>query len=323
MKTVLVFSCLWLLSVLSLTADPFELQLWPGGAPGSENSKLEETVRITQVEINGRQAESRWIQGTKDPSITLFLPEETKANGAAVLVCPGGGFNGMEFDKEGTEIALWLQAHGIAGVVLKYRLPDEASGIYVRNGALLDAQRAIRLMRYQGHEWGIDPQRIGVTGFSAGGYLTSAVGTLSDPGNPDADDPIDAMSCRPNFIAPIYPLVSLRALSEAQIRVLNKVVGPEPTEALIRAYSIDEQVTEVNPPTFIVQAHDDYLSTENSIRLYSALKKANVSVEMHIFSRGGHGFGMRTDRPGTVASKWPELWLEWMEDSGFLASKMD
>lgn len=320
MKILFEVLSVWLFSVILAGADSFELRLWETGAPGSENSRLEETVRTDEIELNGKKAKSRWIQSVSDPTIMVFLPEKGNHSGVAVLICPGGGFNGQEFDKEGTEIALWLNDHGIAGIVLKYRLPDPASGIFVRNGAILDVQRTIRLLRHRSEEWGIDRGRIGVTGFSAGGYLTCAAGTLFDEGDADANDPVDRLSCRPDFIAPIYPLVSLSAVSGRQAAVIEKVVGPDPSEDLVKAYSLDLQVKKDTPPSFIVQAHDDYLSTENSIRFYSALKKAGVSAEMHIYARGGHGFGIRHDRPGIVSTKWPELWLEWMEDSGILSA---
>jgi acetyl esterase/lipase len=303
---------------LPLGGEFFELRLWPNGAPGSENSSLVETVRVNEIEVAGKMVKSRWIQKVSDPTISVFLPEPGQRTGTAVMICPGGGFNGLEFDKEGTEIAHWLNKQGIVGIVLKYRLPDEEAGIYVYNGALPDAQRAIRIIRSRATEWGIDPQRIGVTGFSAGGYLAAAIGTFFDNGKYNTKDPVERMGCRPDFIAPIYPLVSLRVPFDNLAGEINRILGPDATEQRINEFSIDKQVTENNPPAFMVQAHDDYLPSDNSILLYSSLKQANVSVEMHIYSVGGHGFAMREGWPGEVGTSWPPLWLAWMRTSGFL-----
>ncbi|MCB1121835.1 MAG: alpha/beta hydrolase [Verrucomicrobiae bacterium] len=314
--SLMVF-CLSCLATVS-TAKEFELVIWPDGAPGSQGTTMTETVRTNEIQIEGKPAVSRWIQGVTQPTLTVFLPEETQANGAAVMVCPGGGFNGLEFDKEGTEIARWLANHGIAGLVLKYRLPDPDQGIHVLNGALVDAKRAIKLIRQHATEWGIDANRIGVTGFSAGGYMAAAVATLVSPADPKTSDPVELFSSRPDFVAPVYPLISPKTLGERFQSMVSRLVGPEATTAQLERACLDEQVNADTPPVFMVLAHDDYLPPENSLLFYAALKKAGVSAELHIFARGGHGFAMRPDQPGTAVQYWPDLWLDWMKDQGFL-----
>lgn len=303
---------------LPVLGEPVEIVLWPNGAPGSESSSMEETVRVDEKNVNGEWLKSRWIQGVTNPTLSVFFPELEKRKGAAVLVCPGGGFAGLEFDKEGTEIARWLQGNGIVGVVLKYRLPDPESNIYFRKGALADAKRAIRFIRSKRDEWGIDSQRIGVVGFSAGGFLTAATGTLFDDGDPQAADSVERIGCRPDFIAPIYPLISLSTLSGRLAKVTDRILGPNSSQSDREALSLDTRVSEQTPPAFIVQAHDDYLSSRNSILFYEALKRENVLAEIHIYSEGGHGFGIRENVPGSVGSRWPQQWLMWMENRGFL-----
>ena len=315
----LIFLCV--LSASRLSGESFEMHLWEGGAPGSERSTLEETIRIDHTKVGDDRIVSRWVENVSDPTITVWLPEEENRTGVAVLICPGGGFVGQELDMEGTEIAELLNEHGVAGIVLKYRLPDPSSGIYVYNGSILDAQRAIRIIRHHAEKWEIDRDKIGVAGFSAGGYLAAATGTMFDYGNPESSDPVERLSSRPSFISPVYPLISLKVLNDRQMGVIQSVLGPDATEVQIDAYSLDEQVTAETPPTFLIHAHDDHLSSENSVRFYAALKQFGVPVELHVFARGGHGFGIRSDRPGIIARKWPELWLDWMQDSGFLLAE--
>jgi len=177
-------------------------------------------------------------------------------------------------------------------------------------------QRAIRMVRHNAGKWNIDPKRIGVMGFSAGGYLAAAAGALFDQGNPNANDPISRVSCRPDFIAPIYPLVSLELQSNRRAGLLERMLGRNLNDKLISEYSLETRVTSQTPPTFLVHAHDDGLSVEHSIRLYLALRKADVPAELHVYSKGGHGFGMR--QRSQPVSTWRQRWLEWMRAEGFL-----
>jgi acetyl esterase/lipase len=256
------------------------------------------------------------MRGVTEPALTVYLPDPQKATGIAVVVCPGGGFSHLAIDKEGHDVARWLQSRGIAGAVVKYRLPDPAMKLYVPSGSIPDMQRAIRMVRYNADRWNIDPERIGVMGFSAGGYLAAAAGTLFEEGDRDADDPIRRISCRPDFIAPVYPLISLELQGSRSVGLLERMLGKDLNDKLITEYSFDTRVTSQTPPTFLVHAHDDGLSVEHSVRFYLALRRAEVPAELHVYSKGGHGFGMR--QRGQPVSAWRERWLDWMRIEGFL-----
>lgn len=298
-------------------ADGFEVPIWPGTAPGSAQSTVKEEYRSRPVTDGTDVAIDRSVRGVTKPTLTLYLPSPGRAAGAAVVVCPGGGFSHLAIDKEGHDVARWLRSHGIAGAVLKYRLPDPTVGLYVPNGSIPDMQRAIRILRSNAEKWNIDPQRIGVTGFSAGGYMAAAAGTLFDEGDADADDPIRRVSCRPDFIAPIYPLISLELQAERSPNLAPRMLGRDVKDKMIAHYSLDTRVSPRTPPTFLVHAHDDGLSVEHSVRFYLALRQAGVGAELHVYSEGGHGFGMR--QRGRPVSAWRDRWLEWMRAEGFLS----
>lgn len=309
--------CLLLFSAGRVPAeDVFELPIWPGVAPGSAESTLEEEYRDRPITDGTDVAQDRHVSGVTEPTLTVYLPDNDQATGTLVVICPGGGFSILAIDKEGHDVARWLQSQGIAGAVVKYRLPDPEVGVFVHNGSIPDVQRAIRIVRSRAEEWNVDPEKIGVTGFSAGGYLTAAMGTLHDEGDPQADDPIDRQSCRPDFIAPIYPLVSLEIEREGRRAIVERILGSNVTDETISEYSLDAQVTADTPPTFLVHAHDDGLSVEHSVRFYLALRDAGVPAEMHVFSQGGHGYGIR--QRGLPVSSWADRWLEWMRAEGFV-----
>ena len=206
------------------------------------------------------------------------------------MICPGGGHRVLAIDHEGYEVAHWLASQGVAGFVLKYRLANEEGSSYkVDVHALADVRRAIRLVRSRAKEWGVDPHRVGLMGFSAGGELAILAGTKFEAGQPDASDPIDRLSSRPDFLMPIYP-------------------GFRGTEF---------HVTKETPPTFMAVADNDKRCAGICVRFYQALVKAGVSAELHIYARGGHGFGMH-DRPMPVTS-WTARLKDWLDDSGFTA----
>jgi len=298
------------------TSDGFEIPLWSGMAPGSAKSTLKEEYRNRPVTDGTHVACDRSVRGVTKPILTVYLPTQQKATGTAVVICPGGGFSHLAIDKEGHDVARWLQSHGIVGAVVKYRLPDPDVGIHVPNGSIPDMQRAIRIVRYNAGKWNINPGRIGVMGFSAGGYMAAAAGTLFDEGDPDAGDPIRRVTCRPDFIVPVYPLISLELQGKQSAGLMERMLGRNFNDKSIREYSLDTRVTSQTPPTFLVHAHDDGLSVEHSIRFYLALRKAKVPAELHVYSKGGHGFGMR--QRGRPVSTWRERWLEWMKAEGFL-----
>ena len=296
--------------------DEFEMSIWSGTAPGSTGSTLKEEDRDRPVTDGTDVTRDRSVSGVTRPSLTVYLPTRQEATEVAVVICPGGGFSHLAIDKKGHDVARWLQSHGIAGVVVKYRLPDPAVGLYVSNGSIPDMQRAIRVVRHNAGTWNIDPRRIGVMGFSAGGYMAAAAGTLFDKGDPDANDPIRRTSCRPDFIVPVYPLISLELQGKRFARLIEPMLGPHVNDKLVRDYSLDTRVTPKTPPAFLVHAHDDGLSVEHSILFYLALRKVEVPAELHVYSKGGHGFGMR--QRGKPVSAWRERWIEWMKAEGFL-----
>lgn len=288
-------------------AESFEMPVWPDGPPGGLKSTMQEQAN---ERVTGDQRD-RSLTGVTEATLTVYLPDTAAVPSPVVLVCPGGGFTHLAIDKEGHDIARWLNENGIAGVVLKYRLPDPDAGIYVRNGAVEDMHRALRIIRHRAAEWKIDPGKVGVMGFSAGGYLTALSGVLFDAGDAASADPVARQSCRPDFITPVYPLVSLVAHVKASPERVARMLGPDPAPDLVAQYSPETRVTDATPPAFIVQAHDDNLSSENSIAYYLALHEAGVSAELHIYAAGGHGFGIRkTELP---VATWPARWLEWFQ----------
>ena len=275
---------LLLLPSLAIADESQVVPLWPGGAPGHEGENVKEKV----VESGKGQRHDRRVSSIHEPSLTVFLPPKEKATGAAVVICPGGGHRVLAIDHEGYEVAHWLASQGVAGFVLKYRLANEEGSTYkVDVHALADARRAVRLVRARAKEWGVDPGRVGLMGFSAGGELAILAGTKFDAGRPDASDPIDRLGSRPDFLMPIYP-------------------GFRGT---------DFNVTKETPPTFLAVADNDKRCAAICVRFYQELVKAGVSGELHIYARGGHGFGMH-DRPMPVTS-WTARLKDWLADSGY------
>ena len=270
-----------LLSGLALAAERgAEIRLWPNGAPGSEGETAPEVF-----EGSDHPELPKRFTAVHYPSIYVFLPPAAKANGAAVVVAPGGGHSQLVIDKEGYEIADWLNANGIAAFVLKYRLARAQGSHYTVAGtALADAARAMRLVRSRAKEWSVDPARIGFMGFSAGGEVAALIETRFDAGNEGASDPIDRASSRPDFAIVVYP-----GFRPGTITV--------PKDA---------------PPTFLVCADDDRSHVVTTVNLYLDLEKQGVSSEIHIYAGGGHGFGMR--RPQMPVATWPERLKEWMVD---------
>ena len=275
-----------LLPAVGFAADePPVIPLWPSGAPGSEG-KTDPEVVVEQAKGGGHD---RRVSRIHHPSLTVYLPPRDKATGAAVVICPGGAHRFLAIDHEGHEVARWLNSIGVAGFVLKYRLArTEGAGYKVEVHALQDAQRAIRLVRSRAGGWGIDPKRVGLMGFSAGGEVTALAGTRFEPGSEAASDPIDRLSSRPDFLVLVYP-------------------GGRPESF---------NVTKETPPAFLIVADDDRISAARTSATYAALKKAGVSAELHIYARGGHGFGMR-NRPVPV-SQWTNRLQDWMADRGLL-----
>ncbi len=271
------------------------LKLWPDGAPGdNECPQPEETF------------EGKRVRFVSEPTLTVYLPEADKNSGAAIVICPGGGYWIEAMDHEGYDYAAFLQEKGVAGIVLKYRLPYGHHEI-----PLLDAQQAIRLVRSNAKEWGIDPAKIGVSGFSAGGHLASTTATHFNPENIWEKNPLANISCRPDFAVLIYPVVTMNE-QWGHMGSRENLLGKTHDLKLINYYSNELQVTSQTPPTFIILADDDTgVLPQNSIEYYSALKRNGVPAEMHIFNEGGHGFGMY--KKGKAHDNWPEILVVWMK----------
>jgi acetyl esterase/lipase len=261
-----------------------EMRLWPHDAPGSEGETAQE---VSQPSDNPKLPKRFTV--VHYPSIYVFLPPRDKANGMAVVIAPGGGHSQLVIDKEGWDIADWLNQNGIAGIVVKYRLARAANSRYtVAGNALPDAARAMRTVRYHAREWGIDPDRIGFAGFSAGGEVAALIETRFDAGNDSAPDPIERVRSRPDFAIVVYP-----GFRPGTITV--------PKDA---------------PPTFLVCADNDPSHVVTTVNLYLDLQKQGVSSEMHIYAAGGHGFGMKAT--GLPVARWPDRLKEWMADRKFL-----
>jgi len=269
--------------------------LWPEGAPGAKGTE----------------------DGDK-PSLTIYLPPKEKATGAAVVICPGGGYGFLAMDHEGHQVAQWLNSLGGAGFILKYRHRNSGAG-YGHPAPLNDAQRAVSMVRSRAKEWNVNPDRIGILGFSAGGHLASTAGTHFHKGKPDAKDSVDRVSCRPDFMVLIYPVISLVEWCTHSGSRRN-LLGDNPDEKLVENLSNERQVTPETPPTFLVHTYEDTgVPAENSIYFYLALRKAKVPAEMHLYQKGQHGFGLGQNH-GAVSS-WPLRCADWMRGLGLLDKK--
>lgn len=269
--------------------DPQTLPLWEGATPGALGSAAEDI-----------------------PTLTIYMPPNTAGPMTAVIVAPGGGYRALSMSKEGRIPATYLNALGIAAFVLKYRLGPK----YHHPIELGDIQRAIRLVRSRAVEWHLDPARIGVLGFSAGGHLASTASTLFDRGNAAAADPLDRASSRPDFAILAYPVITLTEAWTHQGSKTN-LLGEKPDPQLARSLSTETRVTADTPPTFLFHTNaDTTVPVENSVSYFLALRKAGVPAEMHIFKDGAHGAGMPMQDP--ALSEWPKVLANWLRASGFL-----
>ena len=264
---------------------------------------------------NGPAPLSHGNAPTDIPTLTPFLPKDGTKPRSAVVLCPGGGYEFLSMDWEGYNEARWFNEHGVAAFVLAYRLPKNG---YPHPAPLLDAQRAIRLVRSRAAEWKIDPAKIGVMGFSAGGHLASTLETHFDAGDPNAADPVDRVSCRPDFAVLVYAVISMMD-SITHPGSKAGLLGPHPDPKLVESLSNQTQVTPQTPPTLLIAVDDDTtVPVENSRLMFAALKKAGVPTAFQEYPTGGHGFGM-----GHVPDKGPKGWLDhmyaWLKAQGFVS----
>jgi acetyl esterase/lipase len=268
------------------------IRLWSGDAPG--------TLGSADVDI---------------PTLTPYLASPDKASGAAFVVCPGGGYQHLAIEKEGITAARWLNSIGIHAFILKYRLGPK----YHHPVEMHDVQRAIRLVRARAKDWKIDPHRVGVMGFSAGGHLASTAATHFDAGQPEASDPIDHQSCRPDLAILVYPVITMGQPSTHRGSQRN-LLGDDPDPKLLELLSNDKQVTPQTPPCFLVHGSDDkVVPVENSLAFVSACHMNKVPVELHIFEHGPHGFALGGNDP--TLSTWPALAARWLGDHKFTRPK--
>lgn len=282
-----------------LQAQNEVVPLWSKQIPGAINSneyKEVEDIKNGAVEFYSK---------VTTPTLTVFLPE--KPNGTAVVICPGGGYTNLYVEGEGYKVAKWFNSIGIAAFVLKYRLPSDEIMKDKTIGPLQDAQESIRFIRRNASKWGINTQKVGVIGFSAGGHLAS---TLSTHYNDEVYKVTDSISARPDFSILIYPVISMEEkITHKGSR--NRLLGTSPSEALIDKYSNEKQIDSLTPPTFIIHAIDDKsVPVENSIHYFLALKEKGVPSEIHLYQNGKHGFGL--GREGTSSKNWTKQCEEWL-----------
>jgi acetyl esterase/lipase len=278
---------LWLgAGSITVATEPSIVFLWPNVAPRSEGKSTEEAMRLSP-------GGERVVSSVHRPSLTVYLPSKDSATGAAVIIVPGGGHRELWTDHEGHNVAKWLSGHGVAAFVLKYRLAREKDSTYTIEGhALADTQRALRVARSRATEWGIDPERIGVMGFSAGGELAALASARYTAASESTTDPIERQSSKPAFQALIYPAIPR-----------------------------DMPLSKDTPPAFLLCGEKDRQNISQGLpELYLALKRAGASAELHVYAGVGHGFGMRETTKGAVAS-WTTRFHEWLDSSGFLKRK--
>lgn len=297
----LVLCALWL-NTISMAQQT--IPLYPGTIPNSKVAADEETSEqkdgITIVSKISR------------PTLSIFLPPKKKANGTAVIIFPGGGYWVNAISHEGTDVARKFKEMGVAAFVLKYRIPSDATMENREIGPLQDAQQAIKVVRQRAAEWHVDPNRIGIMGFSAGGHLASTAGThFAKPVIPD----VGGVSLRPDFMILIYPVISFQD-SVGHLGSREQLIGKNPSLEKKNYYSNELQVTPQTPPAFLVHAtDDDVVKVKNSVLFYLSLVKNKVPAELHLYQKGGHGFGMNNK---TTQDKWMERCKNWMRANGWL-----
>ncbi len=304
MKTILSAFILTIATTIAYSQEK-PMLLYPKGIP---NSKPTPATYVEKTDA------SNWITGVSTPTLTAYLPEKGKANGAAIVVCPGGGYSGLANAHEGMAICQEFNKIGVTAFLLKYRLPSDEIMVDRSIGPLQDAQMAILTVRKNAKAWGVDPARIGIIGFSAGGHLASTEGTHFD--KPVIENK-DNISLRPDFMILLYPVISFG--DQAHVGSRENLIGKTPSAVQVELYSNEKQVNANTPPTLLVHAEDDtVVPVQNSLLFYDALLKNKVKAEMHLFQEGGHGFGLNNSKN---KGKWFDWAASWLDENGFLKGK--
>ena len=300
-------SLLLTISLFHMTRAQQIFPLYGDHIPNSKPSPDEEKSEV------GKDTTRITLSLVSRPTLTAFLPPKDKANGTAVVICPGGGYVHLAIGHEGYEIARLLNEWGIAAFVLKYRLPSDQIMIDKKIGPLQDAQRAIQMVRENAAAWGVDPARVGIMGFSAGGHLASTAGTHFTK---LVIDNQAGISVRPDFMILLYPVITF-ADSISHHGSRDNLIGPSLTPENIKEYSNEWQVTALTPPTFLVHAEDDHaVPVVNSLHFYEALQSNKVPSELHIYPKGGHGFGLHNP---TTKDQWSDRLKNWLDGNGWLS----
>jgi acetyl esterase/lipase len=290
-----------LFALTSLASAEFK-NLWPTAAPGAPQPPA------------GTETSTSGVSNVEIPQYELHLPEKSKATGAAVVILPGGGYGTVMMNHEGSQFADWFAARGIASIVVKYRVTGNPALGYQFPVPFLDARRAIRTVRANAAEWGVDPKKVGVIGFSAGGHLASLLTTRFNDTFPEFEgkDAIDQQPARPDFSLLIYPVITMETLTHGGSR--KNLLGDHPTPEQIEKYSTDKAVTPETPPVFLLTTSDDGVDCRNSLNFAIACKANNVPVSLHLFESGGHGYGLHGK--GDL-EEWPSLMEHWLKTKGY------
>ncbi len=294
-----------LLMALTAAAAPAErtvIPLWPEGVPGAKAT------------LGPEHWDDGRVSNVTEPTLTVVAPAVDKPNGTAVIVCPGGGYVHLSFEREGVQFANWLSTLGVTSFVLKYRMAE-----FGHPAPMRDVLRAVRLVRSRAAEFHVDPDRIGLMGSSAGGHLAATAGTLFDDPAGKTGAKLDAVSARPDFLILLYPVITMHgpAVNRGSREAL---LGKEPSAALLDRMSLENQVTSRTPPALLIHTQEDHsVPVENSIRFFQALTHAGVPAELYVFEKGAHGMGMRAGLGN--ASDWPRRAEEWLRYRGLLAPR--
>ena len=297
---------LFLIFNFTLHSQPKVMNLWSGKIPGSIQSPLfhnEDTIKLEDGKTR--------IARVSIPTLTIYFPQK-KSSGTTAVICPGGGYIRLAIENEGADIAKWLNEYGVTVVILKYRLPNDTIMENKTVGPLQDVQETMRVLRRNAKEWNLNPNKIGVFGFSAGGHVASTLCTHYNDKVYDSD----TTSARPDFSVLAYPVITMNEIN-THTGSRKYLLGKNPDPKLVAYFSSELHVTKNTPPAFLVQAEDDKtVPVQNSIDYYTSLKNQNIPAELHIYQKGGHGFGLGKNK-GTV-SQWPDACIKWLKEIGMI-----